>query len=389
MSDKSVLAGELSFVGLADCFQILGGNNSTGSLHFANPYTPTPGVIYFVDGNPINASTGSSHGLDAIYSLFGWTEGSFQFLEENVSVDHVVSNSRMEIVLDAMRMLDDGLIKKVGSAFSEQVPNEESQQASRAKDGGVPVIKGAFVDYMYVVDEDEFRDGTKLVTEGGHGNWIWVILEGTVKVTRETSNGAMELARLGEGCFIGTVISFLEREYARNATVTAVGNIQVGVLDTQRLYQEYISFSNGLRALIPSLDGRLKKITDRAAELFEGKSDTVKLPDDKKLVLKQGTSKEEAYSITQGKAHVVRRTRNGYLPLMSLEQGDTFGNIPFINMGHEPHHASIIASEDLKVNKLDVKTLQQDYKQLSGIFRNLIESVCTCVSVTTRLACKL
>jgi len=58
-------------------------------------------------------------------------------------------------------------------------------------------------------------------------------------------------------------------------------------------------------------------------------------------------------------------------------------------MGHEPHHASIIASEDLKVNKLDVKTLQQDYKQLSGIFRNLIESVCTCVSVTTRLACKL
>ncbi len=389
MSDKPALAGELNFVGLADCFQILGGNNSTGALHFTNPYTSTRGIIYFVDGNLVNASTGSLHGLDAIYSLFGWTEGSFQFLEENVSVDHVVNNSRMEIVLDAMRMLDDGLIEKVGPAFSERVPNEKTQKAICAKDGGRPVIKGAFVDYMYVVDEDEFRDGTELVTEGGHGNWIWVILEGVVKVTRETSNGTMEIARLGEGCFIGTVISFLEREYVRNASVTAVGDIQVGVLDTQRLYQEYISFPNGLRALIPSLDGRLKKITDRAAELFEGKSDTFKLPDDKKLVLKQGTPKEGAYSITQGKAHVVRRTRNGYLPLMSLEQGDIFGNIPFINMGHEPQHASIIASENLTVNKLDVKTLQQDYKQLPGIFRNLTESTCTCVSLTTRLACEL
>ncbi len=389
MSDKSVLAGELSFIGLADCFQILGGNNSTGTLHISNQSIPTPAIIHFVDGNPVNASAGTSHGLDAIYALFGWADGTFQFLEENVSVDHVIRNSRMEIVLDAMRMLDDGLIKKVGSAFSEQVPNEESRKASRAKDGGVPVIKGAFVDYMYVVDEDEFRDGATLVTEGGHGNWIWVILEGIVKITMETSNGTMEIARLGEGCFIGTVISFLERDYARNATVTAVGDIQVGVLDSQRLYQEYISLSEELRVLIPGLDGRLKNITDRAVELFEGKNDTVKLPDDKKLVLKQGSSKEGAYLITQGKAHVVRRTRNGYLPLISLEQGDIFGNIPFINMGHEPQHASIIASADLKVNKFDVKALQRDYKQLSGIFRNLIESVCTCISVTTRLACKL
>jgi CRP-like cAMP-binding protein len=296
----------------------------------------------------------------------------------------------MEIVLDAMRMLDDGIIKPVGTAFSQEaVDTGKENQGSSVKEPGQTVIKGPFVDYMYVVDEDAFRDGTKIVTEGGHGSWIWVILEGTAQVTRAVSSGTLELARLGEGCFIGTVISFVERNYMRNATVTAVGDLQVGVLDTQRLYQKYVSFSDDLQRLILSLEGRLQKITDRAASLYEKRKDVLKLPENKKLVLKQGSSKDGAYVITEGNAYIVRKTRNGCRPLVCLEKGDVFGNIPFVDTGLEPRYAAVVASEGLKVNKIDVRALQEEYKQLPAIFKNLMEGVCTCVSVTTHLASNL
>ena len=388
-SEESVLAGKLSFVSLADCFQILGGNNSTGTLQLTNPNIPAPGVIYFVDGNPVDATSGSLTGLDAIYSLFGWVDGSFRFSEEPVSRTPVITNSRMEIVLDAMRMLDDGVTKRRGGAFSKEGTEGSCHSDSSEARREPTVIKGPFVDYMYVVDEDAFRDGTKIVTEGGHGNWIWVILEGMVRVTREVSGGTLELVRLGEGCFIGTVNSFMERDYMRNVTVTAVGDLQVGVLDTQRLYQEYVSLPSDLQTLILSMDGRLQKITDRAATLFENKNDELKLPENKKLVLKQGSSKEGVCAITQGNAYLVKQTRNGYRPLIRLGRGDIFGNIPFVEAGQEPRNAAVVASEDLKVNKLDILTLHQNYKQLPAIFRNLMEGVCTCVSVTTHLAANM
>ena len=61
MDSKSVFAGALSFIGLADIFQTLGGNNSNGRLQIKNQYAPNPGVIYFEDGNPINA-----HSIDSL-----------------------------------------------------------------------------------------------------------------------------------------------------------------------------------------------------------------------------------------------------------------------------------------------------------------------------------
>ena len=54
MTSKSVLTGSLRFIGLADIFQILGGNSSTGVLHITSPHAPNPGLIYFLNGNPVS-----------------------------------------------------------------------------------------------------------------------------------------------------------------------------------------------------------------------------------------------------------------------------------------------------------------------------------------------
>ncbi|MBT8356573.1 MAG: hypothetical protein KJO61_02265, partial [Deltaproteobacteria bacterium] len=56
------------------------------------------------------------------------------------------------------------------------------------------------------------------------------------------------------------------------------------------------------------------------------------------------------------------------------------------NMGHEPHNASVFASKDLKLNPIDLKKLQEEYDSLSQTFKNIIENMATCTSVTTLLA---
>jgi hypothetical protein len=229
MLAEAVFAGDLSFISLADILQMLGSNRSTGILRLTSQHVPTHGLIYFKDGNPINATNGSLQGIKAVYPLFGWAEGKFAFHRQEVQVEEVIRSSRMEIILDAMKMLDEGVVTSVGSEPLHEMPGVKSVGPEHGRRGGLPVIKGPLVDYMYVIDEEHFRDGEKIITEGGHGNWIWVILEGTVKITRDTADGPMTLAQLGEGCFVGALASFLLRGHVRTATVTALGDVQLGI----------------------------------------------------------------------------------------------------------------------------------------------------------------
>lgn len=383
MPEKTSLTGNLSFINLADVFQILGGNGSTGLLRIKSQYAPNPGLIYFVKGDPVNASCGALQGLEAIYALFGWTEGNFEFDNQAVNVGHVVKQGRMEIVLDALRMLDDGMIKKVGPPTLEASSPEED---AGAKGKGPKVLKGPFVDYAFILEEEDYRDGEPIVKEGGHGKWIWVILEGRVNISRETPSGPLTVARLGEGCFIGTISALSFLEYTRSASATAEGSVRLGLIDTERLSREYTSLSPEFRALLLSVDERLKQVTDRIVELATKQAGYKKLTQGKKVIMKSGTSKKRAFMIKAGEACVVGKSRRGHLPLLTLKKGEIFGYVPFMPMGHEPRSASVMASDRFEVDKLDVDSLQKEYDNLSGTFRNLIFNASTCIFMTTRMA---
>lgn len=389
MSDTALLAGDLRFVTLSDLFQILGGNHNTGILHITSQYAPNPGLIYFVNGNPVNAMCGPLVGIDAIYAFFGWTEGRFEFHQQSVQVEHVVKSGRMEIILDGLRMLDEGTIKKVGPPFPTKVSAVQSSGLKDAEGYALPIIKGPLVNYMYVIDEEEFRDGERIVAEGAHGNWIWVILEGVVEITKQTSNGPMTIVRLGEGATIGTITSLSWRGHVRSATATAVGNVQLGVLDSERLAEEYASLSSEFRELLLSLDSRLMKITNTLADLYMKKTKPPdELIDDKEVIIEEGCSREEVFTITEGEAYMIRRTQQGCLSLLTLKKGDVFGCVPFMDMGREFRCASIVASKDLKVDRFDMDRLKREYDRLSPAFRGIIEHTASCVSLTTRLAGK-
>ena len=387
MARNSVFKGSLGFISLPDILQILAGCNSTGRLFIRSSSLPAVGLIFFLNGNPVDAVNGPLRGMDAIYSLFGWTEADFEFCTGKIKMKRVINCSPMQITLDALRMLDDGKIEKIGNP-GEEAGEDKGRQLS-GETNAFPLLKGPLVDYGYILNEEKFSDGTKFVREGAHGNWIWVILEGTAEVTRETSRGPMTIARVGEGCFVGTLLSFLHGQNSRSATVTAVGDVSLGLLDTQRLSGEFRGLSPDFRTILISLDRRLRKISERAVTLFLKGPDTEDSVEGERLALGYDAPADDLFMITEGETYVVGRTSKGELPLMRLEEKDVIGRLPFMDIDQEYQTELVTSSKHFKVDRLDAELLQREYDQLSGTFRNLICNVGDCVSLTTRLVCSL
>ena len=382
MNSNVAFSGKIDFLNLGELLQIIGTNSSSGVLRIMSKYVESPGLIYINNGNPVDASNGSLTGLDALYSLFGWIEGEFEFCPEDINKENIINKNRMEIILDGTRLVDDGKIEKLGPVSYKKGP------AVAGKEFALPLIKGPFVDYMYVIDEEEFFDGEKIVFEGNYGNWMWVVLEGAVEIARKTPKESIKLIRISNGSFIGSIASFLSEGNVRSANVTAVGHVQLGMLDSQRLSGEFVSMSPELKKIVKSLDKRLKQVTDNAVEIYLKKSNFKKFVKGKNLVIEQGKSENRAFAITRGNVTVARKTDKSFVPLSNLSEGDFFGNIPFINMGHEPHNAFVFASKDLKISSLNLGDLHEEHDRLSTTFKNIIENIATCISVTTMLACQ-
>ncbi len=119
MPGNVAFAGNLSFLNLGELMQLLGTTGGTGTLYISSKYTSQQGVIYIENGNPIDAANGAKTGLDALFSLFGWIDGQFEFIQEDITCQKVITKSRMEIILDGLRLLDEGQIEVLGPATVE------------------------------------------------------------------------------------------------------------------------------------------------------------------------------------------------------------------------------------------------------------------------------
>ena len=380
MQNIAELSGNLEFLSLADVMQLLGGNGDSGVLRLRSPHTADTGVVFFVDGNAVDAFAGDKTGIDALYSLFGWVEGQFEFRTEKCPEERKIKQGRMEIILDGLRQLDDGEIERLGAV---------TQKSTASTRDGKPILKGPFVDYMYVVDEESYQDSHELVSQGKHGDWIWVILEGAVEVIRETPKGPVPIITIGDGTFIGSIQSFLNSSVVRNASVKACGTVQVGVLDSRKLSTDFSRMSRELKALVFSMDNRLKSVTDSVVDIKQGRDILPEFIQGKKPVIKQGEDEDRLLRIVKGEACIVRETKQGEVPLARLKKDDFFGKIPFVDMGNEPYSATVYGSADLQVDTADQEALQAEFDKLPATVKNMFESTAICIAASAQSACSL
>jgi CRP-like cAMP-binding protein len=127
--------------------------------------------------------------------------------------------------------------------------------------------------YNYICTEARYPANAVIVEEGAKGDWVYVVLEGQVKVKKKTPKGFVVIDTLSEGDIFGEV-AFLEGEGAgRSATVLAAeGSVRIGILDKEQLIKEYSLMSPTLKAIMRSLPIKVRETTQKiCAALVAGK----------------------------------------------------------------------------------------------------------------------
>ena len=121
--------------------------------------------------------------------------------------------------------------------------------------------------YGYMVSEETYEANDYIIKEGSKGDWVYVILEGQVKVKKMTSKGMVTIDTLKEGDIFGEMTLWQLGKSPRSASVIADGLVKVGLLSTERLLKDYESISPQLKTLLKSLIMRLAETTKNAAIL--------------------------------------------------------------------------------------------------------------------------
>ncbi|NIR18180.1 MAG: cyclic nucleotide-binding domain-containing protein [Desulfobacterales bacterium] len=124
------------------------------------------------------------------------------------------------------------------------------------------------IDPFLILEEEEHKDGDVILREGTSTDWIYIILEGQVRIQKSTPKGVVSITTLGEEHVVGEM-AFLEKgKVPRAASAVALGYVRLGVLDHDKLTKEYDSLSPLFRNLILTLVRRLRSVTDAAVRLI-------------------------------------------------------------------------------------------------------------------------
>lgn len=253
----------------------------------------------------------------------------------------------------------------------------------------LPHVPGPPVDYLYVIEEESYESGARITEEGRFGTWAWVILAGNADIVRKTPDGQMPILNIGPGSFIGNIRSFLTRNAPRTSTVIARKRMELGLLDTERLSDEYTTMSSEMKIFLWSLNDRLRRITDQMIHVLITQERRFDFMRGGRLWVSPGQKIGGLFIIAQGTATVLHHTSKGPIPVINLHKGDLVGSLPFLPIGLVPERVSVVASADMKKIAMDAKMLHQAYNRLSLTYRNIVDNMVNRLSVINRTLCDI
>jgi CRP-like cAMP-binding protein len=117
------------------------------------------------------------------------------------------------------------------------------------------------IGFYNIASEQTFEDGEIIIEEGKSGDWVCIVLEGSVEVSKTVSGGKFVLGKLGRGEIFGELA--LLGAVKRTATVRAMGETIIGIIDREFLDKELNKMSSDLRNMVVSAAQRFKKVIDR------------------------------------------------------------------------------------------------------------------------------
>jgi CRP/FNR family cyclic AMP-dependent transcriptional regulator len=115
-----------------------------------------------------------------------------------------------------------------------------------------------------LVSEETYADGQIIFNENSSGDWVYVVISGSVEIFKEINEKKCVIEVLREGEVFGEM-SFIGI-IKRTASVRAIGETTVGVIDRDTLDQEFNKLSSDFRSILVAIIRRFKKMADRVSD---------------------------------------------------------------------------------------------------------------------------
>jgi CRP-like cAMP-binding protein len=122
--------------------------------------------------------------------------------------------------------------------------------------------------YKYITSQETYDNKAVIIQEGGHGDWVYVVLEGRVKVKKKTAKGLLTIATLTEGAIFGELILLQMSKGSRTAAIVADGPVTVGLLNMEQLDKELGAVSPLLKKIFSNLSKRLQDTTRQLVDAY-------------------------------------------------------------------------------------------------------------------------
>jgi len=111
-----------------------------------------------------------------------------------------------------------------------------------------------------IASEETYQDGQIIFKEGTFGDWVYIIHEGTVEISKDVEGNKVIIEVLGPGEIFGEM-AFLG-DIPRTATALSIGQTTLGVVDRQYLDEQFNKLSANFQGILKTLVLRLRKSTD-------------------------------------------------------------------------------------------------------------------------------
>ena len=127
---------------------------------------------------------------------------------------------------------------------------------------------------MYqIASEETYKDGQVILEEGSSGDWVYVVLSGSVEISKTIGGRKFIITALEPGEVFGE-LGYLGA-IKRTATARAIGETTVGVIDRSFLDQEFNKLSGPFRGILVAVVKRFRNLIDRACEFSSRKQTRV------------------------------------------------------------------------------------------------------------------
>jgi len=160
--------------------------------------------------------------------------------------------------------------------------------------------------------EENYQDGDIVIKEGSVGDWVYVILSGSVEVSKMIGGTKLVLDHLNKGEVFGELSFIAGGKMKRSATVTATGPTIVGIIDKNFLDMEFNKLSSEFRSILISTIKRFVHMMERTTEFSSNLESSLLKTLSISFKTKQGFLK--AFTGTVQKASMFIRTNNPLNP---------------------------------------------------------------------------